>query len=298
MKNESAFLTHLKEQRITFSQSTDKYNAYPAPRIPVSGIPLYYAEAVEDFTVNYPFYMERRGVHAYYILYTISGRGQLIYHDQTILLEPDSVIFIDGNSSFRFEIYDQNPWHFKAVYLNGPSLFYYYRTFCYGEQFHCQMTPLSKISETLDMISDLMHDPTRNYDVHISKYITDLLTILADARDYANQKENLVPKYVLEVKRKFDYQYSNSHSLEQLAGECRISKYQLAHEFTKHVGMPPISYLNKKRIHESMKLLRTTDETVSAIGILVGIENTTHFIHLFKKEVGFTPLQYRKYSDS
>lgn len=296
MNQDYPFLNHLKQQRISFSQSSEKYDIFVAPYTSIPDVPLYYAEAAEDFTVSFPFHVEREGVHAFYILYTISGRGQLIYQNQTILLEPESAVFIDCRSNYRIEIYDQTPWHFKSIYLNGPSTSYYYQNFCSDNHFLSTPSPLSKVSETMDNLIDLLHSPVRNYNFHVSRLITDLLTTLIDSRDYKTLTENLIPKYVLEVKKKFDTQYSMNHSLEQLASDCRISKYQLAHEFTNHVGMSPISYLNKKRIHEAMKLLRTTDETISTIGGVVGIENTTHFINLFKKEVGVTPLQYRKYN--
>ena len=43
-------------------------------------------------------------------------------------------------------------------------------------------------------------------------------------------------------------------------------------------------------------LLRTTTLTIREVSAAVGIENTTHFINLFKKDAGITPLQFRQSS--
>ena len=40
--------------------------------------------------------------------------------------------------------------------------------------------------------------------------------------------------------------------------------------------------------------LLTTDHKVHVIGAMVGIENTNHFITLFKKFTGTTPQEYRQ----
>lgn len=298
MESDSVFLKQLREKRTSFSQSAEKYRLMPSAQPPISGIPLYYVEAAEHFQVTYPFYIEREGVSAYYILYTISGKGQLTYRGTTILLEPGSVFFIDCASKYRIEIFDQVPWVFTSVYINGPSVFYYYQTFSKRNHYLCHLSPLSPIEGILQDITSLLKTPVENYELHISKLVTDLMTTLADAKNIEEQMDNSVPKYVLEVKRQFDHNYDHNFSLDELAKLCRISKYQLSHEFTKHIGISPINYLIKRRLEGAKKLLSTTDETIGTVGLMVGIENTTHFINLFKKEVGVTPLQYRKFSAS
>jgi len=48
------------------------------------------------------------------------------------------------------------------------------------------------------------------------------------------------------------------------------------------------------RINEAKHMLRFTNLTIHEIGSAVGIDNTTHFINLFKKNAGITPLQFRQ----
>ena len=53
-------------------------------------------------------------------------------------------------------------------------------------------------------------------------------------------------------------------------------------------------YLNHQRILAAKRLLLTTDMSVHEVGSQVGIENTNHFINLFKKETGATPLSFKQ----
>ena len=61
-----------------------------------------------------------------------------------------------------------------------------------------------------------------------------------------------------------------------------------------HYGQSPMHYLNSRRILIAKKLLLTTDLTIREVGSKVGIDNTNHFINLFKKDTGTTPLSFKQ----
>lgn len=62
--------------------------------------------------------------------------------------------------------------------------------------------------------------------------------------------------------------------------------------------MPPLRYLNHKKIEKSKELLFGTNLTITEISTRLGIENVNHFIQLFKKETGATPLAYKQEAPS
>ncbi len=105
---------------------------------------------------------------------------------------------------------------------------------------------------------------------------------------------NNVPLHIAKLKRILDSRYYENHTLDSLQEELKISKYRLCREFTKYYNISPLKYLNQVRIDKAKEFLLETDETIVSIGIEVGIENTTHFINLFKRQTGDTPLKYRQ----
>ena len=100
--------------------------------------------------------------------------------------------------------------------------------------------------------------------------------------------------YLRELKHYMDNHLERSLKLDDLERHCHMSKYRICHEFSDAFGMPPIKYMNKKRIEAAENLLLSTEKKVHEIALETGFENTNHFIHLFKKEYGTTPQAYRE----
>lgn len=65
--------------------------------------------------------------------------------------------------------------------------------------------------------------------------------------------------------------------------------------FKKALGKSPVSYINEYRIKQAIILLQTTDLPVMDICLDCGFHNLGNFLREFKKDTGFTPLQYRKH---
>ncbi len=115
------------------------------------------------------------------------------------------------------------------------------------------------------------------------------------SKDSANDlMDNSIPPYLSNLKQILDTRYEEAHTLENLSMEIGINKYRLCREFSKAFNISPLKYLNQVRIEKAKELLIETNDTIVSIGESVGIENTTHFINLFKKQTGDTPLKYRQ----
>lgn len=86
---------------------------------------------------------------------------------------------------------------------------------------------------------------------------------------------------------------SSDLTVKKIATEVGLSPDYLTRLFKKDLGIPVITYINQKRIYRSLKLLNTTDLSIEEIGDLIGLNNTSYFSTLFKKEIGISPKQYR-----
>lgn len=88
--------------------------------------------------------------------------------------------------------------------------------------------------------------------------------------------------------------YREPLTLDRLAAELGVSKYHLSREFSRHMGISLLQYLNQKRLLYARELLISTEDTVHSVGSRAGIPNTTHFISLFKRAYGCTPAVFRE----
>jgi AraC-like DNA-binding protein len=64
--------------------------------------------------------------------------------------------------------------------------------------------------------------------------------------------------------------------------------------FKKNSGMTLRAYCNKLKLEEGERLIRNTDMSVTRIAMDVGFNDVSHFINLFRKKYGVSPLLYRK----
>lgn len=83
-------------------------------------------------------------------------------------------------------------------------------------------------------------------------------------------------------------------SLDDLADIACVSKMHLARLFRQYFSVPPLQFIIRKKVQYAQELLLTTGLSVQLVASRVGIEDASYFIRLFKKNIGFTPQEYRE----
>jgi AraC-like DNA-binding protein len=82
-------------------------------------------------------------------------------------------------------------------------------------------------------------------------------------------------------------------SLDELALEVGLDKYQVIRLFKAYYGTTPYAYRNALRVARARAMLRR-DRKPSEVGALLGFADFSHFRRTFVKYVGLTPSQYRR----
>ncbi len=83
-------------------------------------------------------------------------------------------------------------------------------------------------------------------------------------------------------------------TLDSLSDYFHLSKPYLSKYIKEKAGMTFQEVVRERRLKKAKMLLRETNQTVETIASVIGYENVEHFNRTFKKEVGMTPVQYRK----
>ncbi|MBQ9071103.1 MAG: helix-turn-helix transcriptional regulator [Clostridia bacterium] len=86
---------------------------------------------------------------------------------------------------------------------------------------------------------------------------------------------------------------SSSLSLDEIADYSGVSINTLERYFKKFITISPSSYIKKKRLAAAAELL-FQQKSVSEASDFSGFSDYSHFISIFKKHFGMTPLQYKK----
>lgn len=93
--------------------------------------------------------------------------------------------------------------------------------------------------------------------------------------------------------RQMEAGLSKPFNLESLATEAGLSSYHFSRMFKETTGFSPSSYFIQLKMARARHLLRGTSTSVVSIAMQLGYSSPSHFAHVFKREVGVSPRDYR-----
>ena len=231
------------------------------------------------------------------LLYTQEGAGTLLIEGQRHPLESGSLLYLDRSKCVFSLLSDSRFWHFNTFSFGG-GLFPVYESLAAFETFLlAQIDSHSSITRNLRHLLAGECGTELSYKLRDAGLLTAIVTeLLATniAPQFPQEGQKKCAPYLLELKHYMDNHLGSNLKLEDLERHCHMSKYRICHEFSDVFGLPPIKYMNKKRLETAENLLLSTEKKVHEIAQAAGFENTNHFIHLFKKEYGTTPQAYRE----
>ena len=122
-----------------------------------------------------------------------------------------------------------------------------------------------------------------------------VLGVMGIIQDYHQRRELFSGKQSMtRVMNHLHAHFREKLSIRQLAEMGGISLRQFERRFQNHFNLTPQQYLIKLRIQKSCDLLMSPNLKIGEIAIDLGFYDQSSFTLQFKKQMGLTPLQYRK----
>lgn len=107
--------------------------------------------------------------------------------------------------------------------------------------------------------------------------------------------EPLYLRYVEPVIREIETHYNTVLTVRDLSRKVYITPQYLSRLFQRFMGCSVYEYLTTYRINRARELLVASPRMeVQQIAGRTGFSDTSHFIAMFKKTVGVTPLEFRR----
>lgn len=88
--------------------------------------------------------------------------------------------------------------------------------------------------------------------------------------------------------------YGSRLPIGELAAACDLSPGRFMRLFRERMGVTAHQFLEKVRITEAGRLLRTTSLPIAAVARACGFYDHSAFVKRFRRHTGLTPLAYRK----
>ena len=92
--------------------------------------------------------------------------------------------------------------------------------------------------------------------------------------------------------------YTEPVTLSQIAAAVSFSGSECCRKFREITGQTIFGYLRDYRLMQATAMLLESNASISRIAYENGFGSTSHFISIFRKQTGCTPLQYRKLQET
>ncbi|MDD3402611.1 MAG: AraC family transcriptional regulator [Hespellia sp.] len=253
---------------------------------------LFYIQEAGYFKTTDSYYTERENLDSFLIVYTLSGSGLLEMDDTTYPIEPHQLFFIPCMKHHYYCCRKDKEWEFLWIHFNGIAARGYYEKYSTSQTPVITIDPQAGIPEQMRQVLSLIQKKELNRDYMISNILTNILTQLILTQSQGDESPFL-PDYLIQTIKYIDQHFKEEISLDQLSKEIGISKFYLLKQFKKYFETTIREYQIVTRLNYAKELLKYTDTPVHDISDACGINQTSHFIHLFKKHECLTPLQYR-----
>ena len=228
------------------------------------------------------------------LFFVVKGKGTFLFKDCSYSIEPGDLVMIPPYVEHTEKSSELSRLEYYVVGVDGVS-FLDGETSAGPQVFH----DFNDCSITSGLFSQMLYE-ARHHTLGSNSICQKFLEILILR---ITRKYQLIPvssssakmsKECAQIKEFLDSNYAEHITLDTLTALTHMNKYYLAHSFTKFAGMSPIQYLNSKRLNTACLLLKGTDHSISDIAVSTGFSSQSYFTQIFKKNLGLTPIQYRK----
>lgn len=253
---------------------------------------LNYPQGFLIMEANESYYTNRSELESYELRFTLDGEGALQYRGQKYTIKKGDGFFINCCEPHLYYT-TGTQWTSTIFHINGSMVGTIFNKYAAdgNVKFSASSCPNFEMLQFQVLKASQKIIPYRDYKISclIDILLTELLTSKSE-NFRMNTKGEVLPQII----NYLGTHYTEDITIEQLTHNFGINRTKLCEEFKNYTGFTIKQYLLTLRINYAKLLLQSTQDSIDIISEKAGFHDTAHFIHLFKKNIGVTPLQFRK----
>lgn len=225
-------------------------------------------------------------------IFTLNGRAEVTLNNEKFIAQKNTVIHGCSNRIISFNPLDNSAFSHINIYY----------------------TPFKSNSKKTDYMNTAFQLFIGNND-NINKYLQKILSISANPNLQSKFRKKTIFFSILDemlacgncknmyndkdlVDKSMEYimnNYMKTITLESLAKLFNKTPQQFSYLFHKHTGLRPINYLIDYRMEMALKFLTIDGLNVKETAEKIGYQDPFYFSKLFKKHIGKSPRDVKKY---
>lgn len=145
------------------------------------------------------------------------------------------------------------------------------------------------LETTLHEIVSEFQEKRLLYAGKISALFKSILVDLARHSMLGNKNDTVITQIMQYIDANITGKITNS----EIGAYFNYNPNYLNRLMLRHTGKTLHQYILQQRISLSLKLIQTSDMTIKEIAMSLGFNSPSHFSYCFKRETGFSPMQFR-----
>ena len=241
---------------------------------------------------SYPNRILHRQSEDYILHYVTAGSGR--FNGKRVSAGEGFLVVPGVPHCMESDSYD--PWHFMWVCFRGSDAKTQMKQVGLDGE-HCYFS--FGFADRLEALFDDVIYREHN-DCDLNTYMQGIFYIILSYhkkqyRDDCRSRGGSVG-YAAAAMQYVDTHYREELRVDEIAETLHISRKYLCAVLKKEIGMSTKEYLLRRRVAVAAELLTHTSMTVSEIAKEVGYADYTQLSRLFRKQMGVSPQQFRRYS--
>ena len=237
----------------------------------------------------------QKGRRDYQILYVANGKTHFWFDGKEEIVNAGHMVLYKPEEIQKYVYYlEDNPEVFWIHFTGSDvkNILAYHGISLDEHVFYCGVLPdykalFRKIIQELQLCR-------YGYEDYIASLFNDIL-LLVDRQQHEQKKATgNVQEQIERATAYFNENYNTKISIDDYAESLHISTNWFIHNFKQYAGMSPAQYILSLRMVNAQSLLERTTYNIKEISEIVGYENPLYFSRVVKKEIGKSPVQYRK----
>lgn len=121
------------------------------------------------------------------------------------------------------------------------------------------------------------------------------LSILQQGETLSTGKQGTLAKWQIQrLDSYIDTHLGSRIRTDHLAAVLNLSPRQFSHSFKKTLGVTPQHYVANRRIKSACQAMLKRDRSLTDIAYSHGFCDQSHFIRIFRRQIGITPHAWRR----
>lgn len=246
---------------------------------------------------SYHYKERRRGCDDNILIYCIKGKGYYVIDKKRFEVTPNQFFIIPKTEVYmRYWADNEDPWTIYWVHFTGDDIESFNRSLNIGEFKGPVHIPFN--NKALDIWNNIYQNLEMGYSIEnlcnasfclYSLVATFLFPHKHDTNNGQITGEDIITDTIIHMKDNIE----KKMTVEDMAGQQKLSSSHFSSLFRKATGMPPIDYFIHLKMQKACQCMHANEAKIKNIAMDLGYEDPYYFSRVFKKYMGMSPEQYK-----